>query len=357
MEDLTSVIEDSITDAELPTDTPDPEPAVEASPEAPEATVATPEPEATTTTTDVNVEAPKPTDDFEKKFGIPAQSAAGRENRIPYSRVKKITEKAAAEAVAAKVKEYETTHTPLTKYSELETKVKDWEPKIKDYEHRLGQVAQFEDVMVNDVPRFLTMLSRLPQYTAILAPLFGGQAQTPAQHVVDPDNGMPQPDQTLSDGSTAYSLEGLKKLREWDRQQVEASVTRKMEERYKPIEDDYRSYQTRQALIPTVQKQIDEARKWPLFNDHENDITKVLQDNPTFNLERAYQYVVLPKLQANAQVNRDTLRQELLKEIKAAPTSTSVPSKSVKAAPAAPSVGPRSLEDVIKESLQGANLA
>jgi len=45
------------------------------------------------------IEAPEaPLDDFDKKFGLTSTSPTGRENRIPYSRVKKITEKAVTDA-------------------------------------------------------------------------------------------------------------------------------------------------------------------------------------------------------------------------------------------------------------------
>ena len=341
MDNIEEIIEDSIQEAEVPELAPEPtpDPSLEAT-EAPTEPVEEPtEPDPASTEVPSPAAPKAPVDDFEKKFGIPPQSSSGRENRIPYSRVKKITEKAVADAR----KEWETGSAP--KLQEYEAKLKEYEPKIKDYETRLTQVAEFERIMLEDKPRFVNMLLSIPGYQE----LFAGQATPSTQPTPEPvTDDMPLPDQSLPDGSKVYSMDGLKALLAWQSKQVEARVTKQMEDRYRPIEDDYRQYQKVQSVIPHVQKQIAEARTWPLFNENEAEITKALQDNPSFNLERAYQTVVWPKMQAQ----RDQIRQEVLAEIKKAPKSTAAPSTSVRVAPV-PSTGPRKLEDVINDAIKG----
>lgn len=366
MSDLEAVIEDSLSDATLPIE----ETPTEEVSEAPHDSVSAsqPDPEPVSTDSAPPAEAtpatPDPAkDDFEKKFGIPAQSVTGRENRIPYSRVKKITEKAVADAK----KDWETTSTP--KLQEYETKVKDYETKFKLYN-------EFEQIMVNDASRHLRQLSTLPAYKPFFEAVekaFANLEQRQAtpdptsqpQAQVDPSEEMPQPDQKMSDGSMVYSMKGLKDLMDWQARQVESKVTKqyqseleKVQERYKPIEDEWQTQQRIQAVYPVVQAQIAEARTWKLFNENEAEITKVLQTNPKMSLETAYHRVVDPKIESSWQQEREKLsadrnkiREELLAELKQAPKATSAPTAASRSTASASS-GPRSLEDVIREAAQ-----
>lgn len=361
-EDLSQIIEDQITDAEMPS-----EPVSEAPTDSTPTEPVEVAPEASTAPTEPTTEQAKAVDDFEKKYGIPAQTSSGRENRIPYSRVKKITEKGVSDAKSAWTKELETSHVPVSKYKEIEA-------KVTDYEGRLRTVAEFERVLANDPAQFLTMLYRVPAYAQYLAPLFEQQQQTQQiqqqqQPQVDNDP-RPEPDQTLPDGSKVYSMDGLDKLNEWNQRKAEqrayARVMKEIEQQYGPIRQSYTQYQATQqqyaAALPQVQHQISEARKWPQFNENEADITKALQDHQDWNLERAYQETVWPKMLAEqnrlaneAKVNRDKVRQELLAEIKQAPRATSTgvtqfkPSTSVNAETG-------NMEDVIKGALRAKGL-
>lgn len=352
MSDLFEVIEDAVTDSETTEaiDTTQTDSTSETSAEVSaegnvEATETTPEPEAQATT-----EVPSPTavktdfkPDFDKLIGVSQRTSDGRENRIPYSRVTKIVGKAVKDAHTV----WEKTHlTPTT------ARAAEYEAKVKDYETRLERVSQFESVMVNDVEKFLGMLSTLPAYKPFFARIeqaFSGQpAQIgqPAASAAAPEDQMPQPDQTLSDGTTVYSMEGLKALMDWQAKQVENRVTKQVEERYRPIESQWQAEQRRNALIPQVRSQIDEARKWPMFSENEDAIVKALQADPRVSLEGAYRQVVFPRMQAD----RDKMRAELIKDMKKAPTSTAAPASTGKATPTA-SAGPRPLEDVINEQI------
>lgn len=345
MSDLHEVIEDSISDAEIPA-----EDVVET--EAPVEVEAAPEAEAPVEEAPATDEVPSPAaqtpaekDEFEKKFGIPGTSASGRENRIPYSRVKKISEKAAADAVAAKVKEYE-------------PKIAEYETKITDYEDRLGKVAEFEQVMVSDPDQFLQMLSGLPVYKPFfdkINSLLSGQTQQQVADVAEAPvtDDMPAPDQQLADGTMVYSMDGLKKLLAWQSNQAEtraiAKATKQIEDRYKPIEAEWQQHQAVQRIIPQVQQQIAEARTWPQFNENEAEIVQALQKDQKLSLEGAYRQVVFPKLQAD----RTKMREEILKEVQKAPRATSASAGAVKPSAQAPAgSGPRPLESVIEEAVK-----
>lgn len=364
---LESVIEDSLTDAITPevtetpvetvevTETPTPDSTGDV---APDATEAVPEPikaEATLEVASPGAKAEKPEeDDFAKKHGLPPQTVSGRENRIPYPRVKKIVEKAEKEAVAAARKVWEGESTP--KLAELNT-------KVTDYETRLTKVGEFEAVMTTKPREFLGMLSELPAYKeffdfvnqAIQAQGATPQAQGQAAAVGDD---MPQPNEQLPDGSMVYNDAGLKALQDWQAARIEAKLTKAYEARlaevdkqYAPLRQKWEADQHLARIQPQIQKQIEDARKWPQFNENEDEITKALQADNTLSLEGAYRQVVIPKLQAN----RDTMRHSLLEEIKKVPQSTSTPIRGATKPNQAP-VGPQSTEDIITQSLKEAGL-
>lgn len=353
MSDLLEVIEDSISDSTLPEQAPEAPDTLEATPTPTDTTEVAPEPaEAPTEAPTEPVETssvPSPAaklvtpvqeDEFSKKFGIPAESHPGRENRIPYSRVKKIAEKAAAE----KAKEVESTFTPrITKY----------EADLKERDARLTQVAEFEDIMMNQPDRFLQMLSTVPAYALVFQALEAAMGQPQTQSGSQPapvtppvpGEAMPEPDQTLEDGTQVYSMEGLKALLAWQAGQVETRVTKQVEDRYKPMESAWQSDQYMRKVMPQIQSQIEEARKWPLFTDNEADITKALQQDQRLSLEGAYQRVVWPKLVAD----RNKIREEVMAEIKKAPISTAAPARAARPVSTA-SNEPRSLEDIIRDA-------
>ena len=169
---------------------------------------------------------------------------------------------------------------------------------------------------------------------------------------------MPAPDQKLADGTLVYSMDGLKALMAWERQEAKKEAVAEISQRYQPFEEEVtRTRHERLAqehlnqLIPQIQSQIAEARTWPQFNDHEPAIVAALNANPMLDLKGAYIQVVMPKLHAGLAPARDKMRAELLKEIQAAPTGpTSAPSG--RSRPGAEPTGRRTTEEIIAESIK-----
>lgn len=266
-----------------------------------------------------------PPDEFEKKFGVPATASGGRENRIPYSRVKKIVEKQAKEVEASF----------LPKITELEG-------KVKERDDRLSKVDEFRNVLLNEPQKFMDMLRDLPQYKTLLD---GLQAPLVTPPVVPLGDDMPLPDEVAADGSKSYSMNGIRAFSEWTRAQARKDTLEEVRKIYGPIQEEWKAQQQLQQIVPVIQKQISEARQWPLFNESEEDIVKALQSNPQMTLETAYRTVVYPKLATD----RNKMREDLLKELKKAPASTSAPASGTKSKPV--SSGPRSLESIIEEQI------
>lgn len=366
--DTEAVIEESLNDAILDDETPadtaaddatpaegNDEPAVEAKADDQPESAEVVAPAAKEKTEEVK---PAATDDeFAKKHGISAVGVTGRENRIPYSRVKKIIEKNEKDTVARVTKE-------------LEAKLGAGGPevvgKIKDYEGRLEKVAQFEQVMTTDPRQFLGMLSQIPAYKEFFE--FVNKAietqgtatpETPSAAATPVSEDMPQPDRVLPDGSRVYSMDGLKSLMAWQGQQVENRVNKQWQEtvdkRFGPMEKAYQSQEYMAKLVPEIDKQISEARKWPNFSELEQDIVKILNENPTITLEGAYRQSyhanVVPKLQTD----RNKIRTEILAEIKKQPAVTGAPAGQPRPKTTV-TAGPRDMADVIKGSLEEAGI-
>lgn len=340
--DLETVIEDAANDSVSP------EPVDSAS----DTSVETTETETVETTESSQVAAPggdQPTetettegDDFAKLYGIQPNSITGRENRIPYSRVKKIVERAEKEAVAKAQKAAEGGFTP---------KLQEAEAKIKDYEGRLQKVAQFENMIETQPQQFLQLLSTIPAYKEFFDYInklaaSGSTAEVKQESYLDSST-MPQPDETLSDGSKVYSLEGLAKRDEWLARQVEERAVRAAEERlskqYGPMREQFEAEQRRQAAIPHIQKQLAEARTWLGFTDNEAAILEALKADGNLSLEGAYRQVVLPKLQSN----RDEMRKSIIEELKKKPQATSVTTNATR--PQTQDNRPKSVEEIIAE--------
>ena len=270
---------------------------------------------------------PKPAeDDFAKKFGIAAQSVTGRENKIPYSRVKKIVTKAALDARAEAKKEYET---------EFQPRLTEYETKVKDYEGRLTKVAEFESILENDPRTFLSMLSQVPAYKEFFD-YVNKLAGTPEPTKADPqttrptgvveDDPRPGPNKTNPDGSKVYDMEGFNQVLEWQARQVEKKVAAQVSERYAPIEQEWkrRAYME-QTVIPAVDRQLAEARTWDRFEELEPKVTEILKADPRITLERAYmkayQSEVVPKMMSD----KNKMRTEVLAELKRQPVTTAAP--------------------------------
>lgn len=359
MSDLENVIEDSINDSLAPEPaeettsdaTVSVDAAVEETSEATAGEQVTPE---ATDSTQVLAPGNRPTnaaeDDFAKRFGLQSQSVTGRENRIPYSRVKKIVEKNEKDTVARITKELETKY---SKFPELET-------KVADYEGRLQRVAQFEQILESDPKTFLGMLSQHPAYKEFFdfveKSLAAQETQQQAAPAVDPNAGMPPPDATYADGTKGYSQEGLQKLLDWKEQQAVKKAISQVEERYKPIEQAWQSQEQIAKMVPIVERQIAEARTWDKFTELEPRVVELLKTDRNITLERAYVKAYQEATTTERQkltTDRNAIRSEVLAELKRKPTASATIAAPVKPGPAEPT-GPRSMEEIIRESLEQA---
>lgn len=341
MNNTEEIIQESIEDAELPA-----EPVVEETAEVEAA------PEVAETDDAISVASPgakaqpvEEEDEFTKRFGIPAVSPSGRENRIPHSRVRNMIAKAEKELTARLGGD----HTKL---------LSERDAKIQAYEEQLTQIGAFENTLMNKPDEFLQWLSAVPAYK----PFFDwvqqasqqAQAAPGATNVADPMGDMPGPNVTLPDGSRQYDDVGIKALLDWNTQRTLKEAQDYFGKEFAPIKQDWETQQYMAKVVPQVEKKLNEARQWHLFSENEAEITKVFQANPTWTIEQAYMHVIQPKLAVSDSDKKAAWMKEL-KQKNARP-STSAPVVSSK-----PSVtqasGKQSTEDVIWASLKEAGLS
>lgn len=262
----------------------------------------------------------------------------GRENRIPYSKVKKIIENGLKKGRT----EWDTTKSQLERERD----------EYRTY------VESFRTALSGDEKAFLSEVAKVdPRYARFLAE----QAAPPQPQATQ----MPEPDVPLPDGGRTYSVEGLQKLIEWA---VDAKMLPKVEERLQPLtaREQERQQQIAQQRLEQETRQkvgqsIAEAQSWPLFGPLAADgsltefqsavLAELKADSdraakagtrPTMTLRQAYLEVYAK------QQEPDKIRERVLAELKSAPKSTSV-GRATTDAPKAP--GPVSIQDIAARTL------
>lgn len=277
-------------------------------------------------------------DAFAKEHGLVTKRPDGRENRIPYSRVKAIAEnqvKKAQEAWEAGVKSVRDEH--------------------GSYKSRLDEFATIERIMESEPDRFIEMLAATNpeaygKFAAVLK-----QVVEEAKADAGADDPEPQPDFDMGDGRMTYSMAGLNKVREWDRRQATKAAEQALGKRLEPIEKERQAAQDRERqrqeadrVAASIDATLAKAKKWPGFEEHAAEIQKVFTSDRKMDLHDAYMAVVFPKLSAD----RTTMRQEIMAELRKAPAGTSTQATTPAATPAA-SGQSQSIEDVIRASIAG----
>lgn len=338
------------TETNNSTDTADPAEDIEASTETDEVETADALAEDASPSEKAQIVEPDELIQELESLGLKAPIEGQRENRLPYSRVKKIVENARKKLLdshTAALSEHE------TKYSEAQK--------------RLENMDAVDHLIETDPERYISMLAALhpEKYKRFLA----GQAQASDAAsrqasdaklaAADP---APKPDAKYEDGSVGYSPEGLQALLDWQARQVEQRVTAKLDEtytkRFGPIEREWQMNRTQEQQLPVVRQQISGASKlWgKLFDDDyakndKSEILKVMRANdgeqgrPYLSFDACVAQVLLPSLHAAENTKRTSLIKEINARPKAATKHVPGATSGAKEVPAS-----RSIEDIVREA-------
>jgi hypothetical protein len=277
---------------------------------------------STTPTTGTSASAGAQTeepDELAALLGITGTGKAKWTQRVPYSKLHK--------AITERDKKTREAH----------------EAALRTHESRLREVEAVERMITEQPEQFVhALIAQNPAYQRFFnvqtagggAPQ-GGNADTP--------HDMPAPDVQLQDGTRTYSVAGLQRLLTWNTQQAEQRIAQRLQ----PFERDRQQRELMAQAVPRVKQQIAAAEQWPLFKESKAEILAVLQSDAAVDLQTAYQRVVIPKLAAS----RDTIRQDVLKELATRPHST-VAGSSV-AGSRADDTGPADTADIVRQALRG----
>jgi hypothetical protein len=303
----------------------------------------------TTADTAAPVAVAKPADDLTKELealGLKAPEAGVRENRLPYSRVKKIVENSRKKLTDA--------HT---------TALKERDDQLTKANERLKNMDAVDKLIATDPDRYLAMLGMLhPVYKKYTS----APVATPPAPVAAPDPAAalgerPAPDVKFEDGSFGYSPKQHEKLLDWVASTAEARAVARAEksytERFGPIEQQYKSQQQIEKTRPKVNAQVAWGKQtWgKLFEDDyaldgKSEVLAYMKANPGVPFEACVSAVLLPKVQ----VERTRMRSDILAEINARPKAA------VKAAPTAtkPSADttPRTTQEIVAAAVAAAGL-
>jgi hypothetical protein len=298
------------------------------------------------------VDAPPPTvkPEDETLDLVPERDARGRKNRIPHDRVKVMVENARKAAVAEREKairqQLELAEDAQLDLGAFHGEVKSAKEQRKHYE----DMTQAEKLMQEDVDEFVRRAaSILPAWQKYLPkpPEQQKQAQVPEE--------APGPDLDLGDGRRTFSVEGLQKRMEWEREQGVKAAEERLGGRLAQLEQARQAEQKSREVVETRQQAEKRATErwnsaeetWPDFKEHGEEIAKVLLSDRKITLEAAYAKVVFPKQAEKFRLNEEAVRKKVADELNARPSSTSIVANPV--ATAVSSGDP--VEDAIRQQM------
>jgi len=268
----------------------------------------------------------KEDDPFAAEHGIKVFDQRKRENRIPYSAVKRMTttattklKKELAKLVLGKDPDeakdiLEQVKERITALSGIETEHK----SLKEYQTQYESIGK---IMQTEPERFLKILPAVNAKYSELLTAVKAAAGTP------PPDDKPKPDVDLGDGKHTYSPDQMAKLIQYE---VSQAIKADRADRDKEIEPLKRrvEVETRVADAKTrLDRMLESARKnWPGFKENEPEIRKVIEEGKANSLYDGHLLVLQAKHDAELkkrETDREKIRKELMEEAKNAATSTS----------------------------------
>lgn len=227
-----------------------------------------------------------------------------------------------------------------------------WDGRYSALEKEKAELAAFRDQLVEDAkhsdPR--AFLERVAEFNPAFRSYLQPQQQPQAPAVSE----KPQADIDLGNGRWAYSVEQNEKLVEWKAQQLLDARLKPWEDQQNAIQEQRDQERAQQAVQQRVTTQIEEAKAWPNWADHEPEVLKLLQADteqataagkrPTMTLHEAFL-----KAQVNYLSADDTAkRARWMEEANKAQRSTAVTRSGVEPTR---QPGPRDSKDVVRETI------
>lgn len=286
--------------------------------------------------------APVEKDELTKELealGLKEPKEGERENRLPFKRVKKITENY-GKKVAAK---YEKELAPMR--TEVAT-LRQTDQTFKNVNH----------LIETDPDLYIARLAAIhpDKYGKFLQ---GGKVESKetAKPAAAPSALGPRPpaDHKFEDGSMGYTPDQHEKLLDWvaakAKEEALTEARAEMDKRFKPLDDQRKSeeeFGQRVQKVKTEAQGIRDAYGADIVAKYESQIVEHMKKNPTMKATQAAREIILPALQAD----RNKMRTELLEESKSRKAAA-------KPAPTGGAQGkddqPKTIEGVIAQAIAG----
>jgi hypothetical protein len=270
---------------------------------------------------------------------VPERDPSGRVNRIPHTRVSKMVKKAEQRVIASLAKELGISKAEAElKLEDLTGAITERGTKLTGYESRLAELDAIGKIMDEDADRFIEILAQAnPRYQKFLKQQAAEAkaAETPAEAQ------RPAPDYDLGDGRKTYSDKGLEARIAYDvNQAVTAALAKQkaeFEKEFGPIKKKHEADTVAASVNQKVEAALAKAQTWPGWKENEKEIYEAFSADKSLSLYDAYVKVVpqrfkseAEKAKADEKTIEARVREQVLKELNAAPTSTSTsPSKAV----------------------------
>jgi hypothetical protein len=278
------------------------------------------------------------------EFGLKPK-VNGKENRIPYTKTRKIIDNQLAKGYGVVAKVLGIDPTTIT-HKTAETIIGDAIKDIPQLRERLKGFDDLEPIMRFDGDTFIKMLaeSNPKQYKKFLAVLEEGYAPPTREAVKEEDDPEPELDYDLGEGKKTYSAEGWKKREAWVKRGMERTFQKTLDARLKPLDEERQTAKTQQeqtdAYNTRITTTLHHAKEWEGFVENEAEIKAALPEFAKLPLEfrvmAAYVKVAMSKLKTTRQKMRDEILAEQKKAVvksTSTPETTKVVTKEEKRAP------------------------
>jgi hypothetical protein len=211
---------------------------------------------------------------------------------------------------------------PYERFNEVNRRMKEAEDRWRNTEQSWGQVLQSDPQRVRGAVEFAQRFAADPVEAAVQILMeaqqndqFRPKVASQAARILGMFRGQqpkdepePQPDLVAENGSPVYSAERLKQWRDWDGRRSKVALEAQLAEALRPVKEfqqERQQQRLRQQADSAAAQQYKQAQEWHGFKEHEADIAKSFNDNPTWTLQDAYLHVlhtkILPSFPARAQ--------------------------------------------------------
>jgi hypothetical protein len=211
---------------------------------------------------------------------------------------------------------------PYQRFEEVNRRMKDAEDRYRQTEQSWGEILKADPQQIRNMLGWYQRAAQDPvaHATQLLAelqadPRYQGQVASQAARILgslrqsqpkaDPE---PQPDLVAENGTPVMSAPRQREWAAWNQRQMQGEFDAKLQQAIAPFKGMAQREQQRevsQRAEASAAQMYQRAQTWHGFKEHEAEIAKSFDANPSWSLQDAYLHVlhtkILPSMPAKAQ--------------------------------------------------------